>query len=77
MMSFQSGIQFLLPGVKLSFLDPSVSYSDDTLLNRHTAAVSLDPANKQRDDDCQGVSQCSYNVIPVPRLLGSRKLSCK
>ncbi|WP_265031366.1 MULTISPECIES: hypothetical protein [unclassified Wolbachia] len=23
------------------FLDPSVSYSDDTLLNRHTAAVSL------------------------------------
>ncbi|MFP3016166.1 MAG: hypothetical protein ACEY3H_01015 [Wolbachia sp.] len=29
------------------FLDPSVSYSDDTLLNRHTAAVSqsIDPAN--------------------------------
>ncbi|WP_265031376.1 MULTISPECIES: hypothetical protein [unclassified Wolbachia] len=27
------------------------SYSDDTLLNRHTAAVSLDPANKQRDDE--------------------------
>ncbi|WP_341823603.1 hypothetical protein [Wolbachia endosymbiont (group A) of Agelastica alni] len=35
------------------FLDPSVSYSDDTLLNRHTVTVSLDPANKQRDDGCR------------------------
>ncbi|WP_341823789.1 hypothetical protein [Wolbachia endosymbiont (group A) of Agelastica alni] len=30
------------------FLDPSVTHWDDTLLNRHTAAVSqsIDPANK-------------------------------
>ncbi|WP_353273084.1 hypothetical protein [Wolbachia endosymbiont (group A) of Portevinia maculata] len=29
--------------------------------------VSLDPANKQRDDDCQGVIPAPlYNVIPVP-----------
>ncbi|WP_156488187.1 hypothetical protein [Wolbachia endosymbiont of Dactylopius coccus] len=36
-----------------------------TAVLRHTAAVSLniDPANKQRDDGCQG--QRPYDVIQV------------
>ncbi|MFP3016102.1 MAG: hypothetical protein ACEY3L_04105 [Wolbachia sp.] len=37
-----------------------------TAVLRHTVAVSLDPANKQRDDDCQGVIRVAPSpVIPV------------
>ncbi|XCA33090.1 MAG: hypothetical protein ABS808_04850 [Wolbachia endosymbiont of Polyergus mexicanus] len=31
-----------------------------TAVLRHTVTVSLDPANKQRDDGCQGVSYSGF-----------------
>ncbi|MBV2146663.1 MAG: hypothetical protein KTM48_08535 [Wolbachia endosymbiont of Pissodes strobi] len=79
--------------------DTGSLYNGITAVLRHTAAVSLDPANKQRDDGCQAStpmmsSQCltlgsrrkngvmkvaevsiQKGVVPVPRLLGSRKLN--
>ncbi|WP_156518069.1 MULTISPECIES: hypothetical protein [unclassified Wolbachia] len=38
-----------------------------TAVLRHTAAVSLDPANKQRDDGCQGVMKVADTGIQKKR----------
>ncbi|WP_447933031.1 hypothetical protein [Wolbachia endosymbiont of Dactylopius coccus] len=53
-----------------------------TAILRHTVTVSLDPANKQRDDGCQVSapmmsSQCPYDVIQVADYLdpGKRMVS--
>ncbi|WP_341811620.1 hypothetical protein [Wolbachia endosymbiont (group A) of Oxytorus armatus] len=38
--------------------------------------ISIDPANKQRDDGCQGVRLVPSLVIPVPRHWDPEKFAC-
>ncbi|WP_391158781.1 hypothetical protein [Wolbachia endosymbiont of Liriomyza huidobrensis] len=49
-------------------LDSSVKHWNESSPTscRDSFAVSLDPANKQRDDGCQGVIPLPSPVIPVP-----------
>ncbi|WP_264339275.1 hypothetical protein [Wolbachia endosymbiont (group A) of Cydia splendana] len=49
------------------YLDDKKRSTGMTAVLRHTAAVSLDPANKQRDDGCQGVMKVADTGIQKKR----------